>query len=60
MPRECVRILKPVPDPGAKVGQPWPVIAGNYRGAFLKANRRIEAGAACEEHQADAIERVAK
>lgn len=57
VPRECQRILRKVPDPGAKVGDDLGDIAAKYRGAYLKANNRIGAGAACENHQADAIER---
>lgn len=58
--RECARILRKVPDPGAKSGEDFGVIAGRYRGAFVKANKRIGAGAECEEHRADVIERGGK
>jgi len=58
--RECKRILRKVPDPGAKSGEDFQIIAGRYRGAFVKANKRIAAGAECEDHRADAIERGAK
>lgn len=60
VPRECQRLLVKVPDPGAKEGDDAFDIAGRYRAAWLKANHRIGAGRACEDHQADAIERGAK
>jgi hypothetical protein len=60
VPRECQRILKKVPDPGAKEGEDLGDIAARYKGAYEKANHRIGAGRACEDHQADAIERGAK
>ncbi|WP_316235476.1 hypothetical protein [Bradyrhizobium sp. SZCCHNR1085] len=53
VPRECKRILRQVPDPGVQEGQPLDEVAAGYRGAWLKGNRRIAAGAACEDGQAD-------
>jgi hypothetical protein len=58
--RECARILRKVPDPGAKVDEDFQIIAGRYRGAFVKANKRIAAGAECEQNRADVIERGGK
>lgn len=60
VPRECQRIARKVPDPGAKVGADLGDIAARYRAAWLKANWRIGAVRACEDHQADAIERSNK
>ncbi|MCA3567305.1 hypothetical protein [Bradyrhizobium sp.] len=42
-----------MPDPGAKEGDDGFAIAGRYRGAWLKANRRIGELAACEGGQAN-------
>jgi hypothetical protein len=58
--RECARILRKVPDPGARVDEDFQIIAGRYRGAFIKANKRIAAGAECEENRAGVIERGGK
>lgn len=60
VPRDCVRLLTKVPDPGAKQGQDLGDIAAGYKGAWAKANHRIGLGAACVNHQADAIERGAQ
>lgn len=59
-PRQCERLLTKVPDPGAREGQEQMEIAGGYRAAFLKANKRIGAGRACEQKQADEIDAGAK
>ncbi len=53
LPQQCKRLARPVADPGARAGQPWPEIAAGYRGAWLKGNRRLAAVAACEDGQAD-------
>lgn len=53
VPRECARLARQVPDPGAKEGDDGFAIAGRYRGAWLKANRRIGELAACEGGQAN-------
>lgn len=60
MPRDCVRLFVKVPDPGAAVGQDLGDIAAGYKGAWRKANNRIERGGACVEHQADAVDRGAR
>ncbi|WP_315701277.1 MULTISPECIES: hypothetical protein [unclassified Bradyrhizobium] len=60
MPRQCQRVLREVPDPGVKVGDDLGNVAAGYRAAYLKANHRIVAGRACEDHQAVAIERGGK
>jgi len=60
VPRDCVKLFVKVPDPGARKGQDLGDIAAGYKGAWAKANNRIGLGAACVNHQADAIERGAK
>jgi hypothetical protein len=60
LPRECQRLLVKVPDPGAEEGRPMLDIAAGYRGAWLKANHRLGAGRACEDHQADTVDRGAR
>jgi type I restriction-modification system DNA methylase subunit len=60
VPRDCVKLLTKVPDPGAQEGQDLGDIAAGYKGAWVKANKRLGRGAACIEHQADAIERGAR
>lgn len=60
VPRDCDKLFRKVPDPGAKEGDDLGDIAAGYKGAWLKANKRIGAGGACVTHQADAIERGAK
>jgi hypothetical protein len=60
VPRDCVKLFNKVPDPGAGEGQDLGDIAAGYKGAWLKANKRIGVAGACVEHQADAIEKGAK
>lgn len=60
LPRECQRLLTKVPDPGAKVGSDLGDIAAGYKGAFEKANHRIGTAKACDDHQADAVDRGAR
>jgi hypothetical protein len=52
--------LQRVPDPGGKdgaelVGVDWRKIAGRYRGAWLKGNRRIVKARECDDTQADKL-----
>jgi hypothetical protein len=58
-PRECQRLAKKVPDPGAKRGDDLGDIAVRYKAAWAKGNHRIGAIASCEQRQADAIDRGA-
>lgn len=60
VPRDCVRFFTKVPDPGAAEGEDLGDISAGYKGAWLKANKRLGLGGACVAHQADAIERGAK
>ena len=59
-PRECRKLAKKVPDPGAKEGEDLGDIAMRYKAAWRKSSKRIDAIAACEDRQADAIDRGAK
>lgn len=60
VPRDCARLLVKVPDPGAAEGEDLGDIAAGYKGAWRKANNRIERGGICVEHQADVIDRGAR
>ncbi|MGC2776496.1 MAG: hypothetical protein WA418_12785 [Bradyrhizobium sp.] len=60
MPRECQKIAKGVPDPGAKPGDDGFDLAARYRAAWLKGNHRLDAVRQCEDHQADEIEKGSK
>ena len=60
VPRDCTRLFVKVPDPGAREGEDLGDWAARYKGAWLKANKRLGAAAACVEHQADVIERGAR
>lgn len=60
VPRDCDRFFKKVPDPGVSEGEDLGDWAARYKGAWLKANKRIGLGGACVAHQADAIEQGAK
>ncbi|MCB2106341.1 MAG: hypothetical protein KDE14_01515 [Rhodobacteraceae bacterium] len=57
VPRQCQRLARPVPDPGARVGDDGFDIAARYKGAFHKANRRLDATRRCEDKQADRFAR---
>jgi hypothetical protein len=59
-PRECQRLARKVPDPGAKEGEDLGDIAGRYKAAYVKSTKRIGAIEACEKRQADEIDRGAK
>ena len=59
-PRECVKLAKKVPDPGAKEGDDLGDIAVRYKAAWRKGNHRIAKIADCEKRQADEIDRGAR
>ncbi len=56
-PRECERLAKKVPDPGAKEGDDLGDIAVRYKAAWKKGNHRIGSVAKCEKRQADEIDK---
>jgi hypothetical protein len=61
LPRDCQeKLANKVPDPGAKEGEPLDDIAAGYKAAWLKANHRIGAIRACDNKQADAVDRGAR
>jgi hypothetical protein len=60
VPRDCQKFFKKVPDPGAKEGEDLGDIGAGYKGAWLKANKRLALGGDCVGHQADVIEQGAK